>query len=657
MVINGAADAGGGKMPEYKAKRGSLAIKMATLIMIGVSTVFALAFSYNYYKSRETILKSVEEIARQTTLSTVNTVEDFLNTVEKGPEMVAKVLESNNFGAAADIDMIINDMLDVNDKIYGSTISFEPFKFAKDKKLFAPYIYNLKNRRIKSDLGTESYNYLKWDWYTIPKQKFAPVWTEPYFDEGGGNIMMTTYTAPFFKKIGNTQEFYGVVTADVSLEWLLEMISSIKFQQSGFAFVISKSGKFVSYPSKDHILKKTIFELARENGIPELESIGKEMTAGKTGFTRVKNFCDKRATWFFYTLIPSAGWSMGVVYFEDELFASLKTLTEQVMLIVLMGFLLLFIVIFYISEKLIKPLSVFTVKAEEIAKGNLDVIIPMLETNDEVEALSGSFENMRVALKEYINNLALTTAAKERIESELKIAHSIQMSFLPKHFPPLVNPHFELSASLVPAKEVGGDLYDYFMIDTHRLFIMIGDVSGKGVPAALFMAVTKTLMKGIGKQNPNPANMLKKVNHELSIDNDLAMFVTVFCAIFDTKTGKLVYSNAGHNPPVLVKQGRKAEWLPIPIGSALGINDHAQFENSEIHLAHGDLLLTYTDGVTEAMNESKELYGDDKLLELGDGFSGIKPDDVVMKIFDEINLFSGNEPQSDDITMLALKIR
>jgi len=265
---------------------------------------------------------------------------------------------------------------------------------------------------------------------------------------------------------------------------------------------------------------------------------------------------------------------------------------------------------------------------------------------------------MRLALKEYITNLKETTAAKERIESELKIARSIQMNFLPRHFPPFPEKQeFEIFAVLESAREVGGDLYDFFLLDDDHLFFSIGDVSGKGVPAALFMAASKMLMKGTAHLELTPAEILERVNRELCWENDSAMFVTVFCGIFCIKTGELRYSNAGHNPPVLLHASGQADWLPLPEGFMLGPFEDSRYETRSIVLTPGDTLILYTDGVTEAMNSEKEVYSDDKLLEMVMQSGNAAAEGLVREIVQSVRDYAGDEPQSDDITMLALKYR
>jgi len=272
--------------------------------------------------------------------------------------------------------------------------------------------------------------------------------------------------------------------------------------------------------------------------------------------------------------------------------------------------------------------------------------------------LSLSFENMRLALKEYVANLAATTAAKERIESELKIAHLIQRSLLPKRFPPFPDHlEFDIYAGLQAAKEVGGDLYDFFLLDEQRLFFSIGDVSGKGVPAALFMAVTRTLMKGIADQHLLPSQVLAKVNHELYVDNEQMMFVTLFCGVLDLRTGELRYTNAGHLPPLLLRASRPVAWLDLPKGVVLGVSEAPAYTTRTLQLQPRDALLLYTDGVNEAMNPAKELFGDERLRAFAEAHAGTAPKELVEDLFGSVRRFASGEEQSDDITVLALQFR
>jgi sigma-B regulation protein RsbU (phosphoserine phosphatase) len=642
-----------------KVGKGGLAFRMSLFILTSTACIFIAAFGYSYFYSRNQILADVEKNAEIITLATVSKIEVVLGGVEKVPSYLARSLGSSK-PTLPEIQKRIRDLLQTNPEIFGSAVAYEPYAFDSKTLYFAPYICRGKDGGfVPSFLGNNEYQYFFQDWFQAPKELDKPLWSEPYFDEGAGNIIMSTYSIPFYSNKRGKQIFTGIVTADISLEWLMETIKKISSRQSSHAFLISRHGVFVSHPNKDYIMRESIFSIAEANNDPALRAIGRDMIRGGKGFVILKDHFAGQKAWMYYAPLPSLGWSIGVVFPEEKLFASIGRLGVIILAIGGAGFLALLIVIIAISGTITKPLRVLADKAGEIARGNLEVEIPTVSSRDEVAALSNSFQNMKVALKEYIGNLAETTAAKERIESELKIAHTIQMSFLPKRFPPFPEKEeLEIFAVLEPAKEVGGDLYDFFLIDEEHVFFSIGDVSGKGVPAALFMAVTKTLMKGIASQTVSPSMTLSHVNLELCKDNDSSMFVTVFCGILNLKTGELLFANAGHNLPVLIFAGGDIRWLSSPPALLLGIMEDAQFETSRMILAPGDTLFLYTDGVTEAMNPQQEFFSDQTLLETITGCPNKRvPEAIIDCVLKTVKAFAGEEPQSDDITMLALHYR
>ena len=278
-----------------------------------------------------------------------------------------------------------------------------------------------------------------------------------------------------------------------------------------------------------------------------------------------------------------------------------------------------------------------------------------VDSQDEVGELAASFIYMEQELRTSIKTLTETTAAKERIESELKIARAIQMSMVPKLFPPFPErPEFDLYAVIEPAKEVGGDFYDFFFVDDHRLYFVIGDVSDKGVPASLFMAVTKTLIRSKTNNLTAPDEVLSQVNQELCTDNDSNMFVTVFCGVLHTRTGEVWYSNGGHNPPYLLSACGSAEPLPRTGGLVLGAMEEAVYRTQQITLRTGDGLFLYTDGITEAMDARGNLFSEQRLQAVLQQTSGDSPTQRIHEVVGAVKRFADTAPQSDDITALAL---
>lgn len=636
----------------------SLVFKLSALILTGTIIVFLASYGYNYYYSYKQLLKNIEKNTGNLTLATVNKIESILTATEKIPFNLAIYLKAHDL-KLTELLTIIEHIVSANYEIYGSTVAFEPYTFDPVLLYFAPYFYKDRdNHKINfTYLGGESYHYFSSNWYSLAKERNRPLWSEPYFDEGGGNIIMSTYSVPFYKKLPGEQKFAGIVTADISLEWLVDIISKVSIFKSGYAFLISRKGVFVTHPDKTLIMQESIFSLTEASGDMNLRKIGWEMIGGGTGFVSLKGFSGKKS-WMYYAPLSPTGWSMGVIFPEDELLADLINLNREVIMIGFTASLCLFFIVIIINTRIIKPLKILSAKTHDLAEGNLEIDLPIIKSYDEIGELSRSFEQMRVSLKGYITKLAETTKARERIESELKIAHDIQMNFLPKQtgfFSDQVG--FEIFFALEPAKEVGGDFYDFFLLNGESLFISIGDVSGKGIPAALFMVAAKTLMKGIAEQGMAPSEVLAKTNNKLSAENEAGMFVTVFCGLLDLKTGEFLFSSAGHPPPIIIRSGQKPTWLEVPKGLVLGVIDNQVYETSKIILTSGDTLLLYTDGVTEAMNSNLVLYSRQRLLNTMEQCQHVSPESLVNEVIRSTEDFVGCANRSDDITLLSFQFK
>lgn len=635
-----------------------LAFRLSVLILVSTTAIFAVAFLYNYFLSKQAVLKNVEENARNLTFSTIYKIETVLRSVEKIPGQLALQVEKGRFQRDSMAEMIRGAVAD-NKEIYGAAIAFEPFAFDPACRLYLPYSYRASDGSIKSIPPEEiSYPYSTSDWYQIPKELHRAMWSEPYFDEGVGNIVMATYSVPFYWREGGRMQIRGVATADVSLSWLKDIVSSVRIYQSGYAFVISQNGVFVTHPDDRLIMKSSIFSVAEAHGDQRLRTLGRAMIHGEQAFVHVPDFSTGKDSWLYYAPLPANGWAVGVIFPVHELFADIEDLNRKVLFIGIAGFVFLLFAIALISGTITRPLRHLDRTASEIAQGNLDAELPLVSVNDEIGRLTRSFANMKVALKEHMNNLAATTAAKERIESELKIARTIQMSFLPKGFPSFQErEEFDVFATLEPAREVGGDLYDFSLLDDSHLFFAIGDVSDKGVPAALFMAVTKTLLKGMAELRLPPSEILERVNLELCRENDSMMFVTVFCGILNFKSGQLTYSNAGHEPPLLLRPGMGPEWMELPPGLVLGVDEDSRYETRELRLQTQELVLTYTDGVTEAVNIEQQLFSSNRLRSVLETIPVSSAERMVQAVADAVKEYSSGAQQADDITVMAVRYK
>ncbi|MFH1491172.1 MAG: SpoIIE family protein phosphatase [Pseudomonadota bacterium] len=633
-------------------KNRGLAFKLTLLILSSSTIIFGVVFSYHYIFTKRIIVENARENAGNLARATVNRIDTVLRSVEKVPQNLAYFLEAFP-SYSGDLMDLVRSVIENNPEIYGATVAFEPYAYNVNARSFAPYFYRQKG---KIHFSYIPYDYFFYDWYQIPKELNRPVWTEPYYDEGAGGIIMSTYAVPFYRNVAGEKKLMGVVTADVSLSWLKNIVSSIKIERTGYGFLLTKNGTYVTHPHSPFIMNETIFSVAETRGDEELRKLGRKMIRGETGFVPFTSILTGKKCWMDYAPLESNGWSLGVLFPRDELMADITRLNHIVILLSLIGFLFILVVIILIAGSITRPLRALSGATHDIAAGNLDIELPPLRSRDEVGRLAESFEHMKSSLKQYIMELTETTAAKEKIESELKIAHDIQMDMLPKTFPPFPDrKEFDIYAMLKPAKEVGGDLFDFFFMDEDHLCFTVGDVSDKGVPAALFMAITRTLIKTKTTQGLTPDAVLTRVNEDLSLDNPSMMFVTLFLGVLDIRTGEIVYCNGGHNPPYVIQGDGAVRQLEPTGGMALGVMEDFKYLSKRLVLGEGEALFIYTDGVTEAMNAADQLFSEERLEKTLDRMKDAPIENVIVDVMDSIHHFSEGLPQSDDITMMMIR--
>lgn len=362
-------------------------------------------------------------------------------------------------------------------------------------------------------------------------------------------------------------------------------------------------------------------------------------------------------------ILSSAGKPVAIVGADIEMnviIGEVKSHTAQILFIAV-GIILVFIIILLIiiNRQMILPITGLSAHMERFARDSEHLSDEpfIANTGDEIEKMAASFNSMVVDIRKYIENLSAVTADRERIATELNVAKQIQASMLPSIFPAFPDrQEFDIFAVMEPAKEVGGDFYDFFMIDDKRMGVVIADVSGKGVPAALFMVITKTLIKNQAGFSATPSDILEVVNDKLLEANDAALFVTVFIGILEIDTGRFTYSNAGHNPPLIARNGGSYEFLKVDSGFVLAGWEGFRYKTAELFFKPGDRLVMYTDGVTEALNPDEELFGESRLMETLNepSSSSIPLEELVHKIRNSISIFESGTQQADDITIMAL---
>lgn len=631
----------------------SITFKLILVITLCSASIFTITIGYFYHSSRVALERELENNARNLVLASVNRVDKELTAIGKVAEGVARSLETGNYSNQA-LNTLLTETMEGNRHVYGIGAMFEPDSVTDGAQPVGPYFYRENDRLIYDP--EEDFQFLTLDWYQIPKELGRKEWSEPYIDGGDGAMLMSSCSFPFFEQRGDSRRFRGIVVADVSLDWLTETVASIKVLKTGYSVLISRNGTLLTHPSKEMIMNETIFSIAESQDNPTLRDIGRKMVRGESGFTPHTGTNGVKS-WMYYAPVASTGWTLAVVFPEAELFAEVRSLTIRIALMGMAGILLLAAAVALIARSITAPLHALADATEAVAAGNFDAELPPIRSQDEVGKLTQAFVAMNSALKEYIRDLTETTAAKERIQSELKVATDIQTSLLPRIFPAFPGrPEFDIYASMDPAKEVGGDFYDFFFIDQNNLCFLIADVAGKGVPAALYMMVAKTLLKSGGQRLGEPDQILSYVNNVLAADNDSCMFATVFCAILDIRTGEVRYANAGHNPPLVVDSSG-IHYLNLKPGFVLGPMTDMEYEAERLTLIPGDTLFLYTDGVTEATNWEDDLYGEPELLQALQRAPKEDLAAMVHYIRAEVTRHANGAPQSDDVTMVAVKYR
>jgi phosphoserine phosphatase RsbU/P len=533
-------------------------------------------------------------------------------------------------------------------------------------------------------------------WYKEAKTRETLYWTDVYSDTRGRGLIISC-VIPFYDHSGKNSVIKGVARSTVLLSDFSRITDVAGVGRTGELFLLNREGVKI-YSSNGVEVKPG--EGGGIEGInfleskdPQLRSLGLSMTLGASGMAELE--IDGLPNYVAYAPIQTLGWSLGVAVSVQELFVSAQLTENQIRkvtddtkavidrYIILLGgliALLLFLTMLGIAVFTLRftravtgPILALNDGVHEVAAGNLDREV-VVKTGDEIEQLAVSFNMMTSRLRRHIQEIARATAEKQRMDTELDIATQIQMSILPNVFPPFPGRKndFDLYAKIHPAREVGGDFYDFFFIDDDHFAMIIADVSGKGIPAALFMIITKTLIKNRLQSGENPAVALEIINRQLCDNNTTGMFVTVWLCVLEISSGRLEYVNAGHNPPLLRRKDQTFTFLVSPPDLLLaGMND-TRYHSCETRLNPGDTLFLYTDGVVEAENmvmfTDDVFYGKERLRNFLNANAALPLNEMLPRLYADIAAFAGETvsgvvgmtsgmiAQSDDITMLAIRI-
>ncbi|MBQ9201689.1 MAG: SpoIIE family protein phosphatase [Bacteroidales bacterium] len=569
------------------------------LVIVAVVTLEATALIQFYFSQKgikaEASMRAESQL-EATRLKIMNVIDQAESAV-RNSEWIAQWCLDYPDSMVAVTRRIVRD----NPVIVGSTLALVP-GYNPARPLYAPFSYQIPGEKEihYRQLATQEYDYPSQEWFVKPLELQAGYWSEPYVDEGGADLLMTTYSLPVRDKNGRLA---AVLTADVSLDWLTDLVGNVEVYPTAFSMMISRSGQIMVCPVESLVMRKTVQETLLDlnaSDTSKLGSINRSMMSGESGNVTLKY--QKSTSYIFYAPVERTGWSMSIVIPDEEIFGGIRRIGLIVKLLQLLGVLMLILI-------------------------------------------------LRSSIKSQLKYRELSER-KEKMESELKIGRGIQMSMLPKIFPPFPErKDIDMFASIVPAKEVGGDLYDFY-IRENKLFFCIGDVSGKGVPASLVMAVTRSLFRTVSAHEKSPQRIVTAMNESMADMNESNMFVTFFTAVLDLGNGHMRYCNCGHNAPyVISSEGVSA--LDVMANLPLGVMPGMSFQEQETDLRCGDGLFLFTDGLTEAENSDHELFGENRLL--GQLHPGMVSQEQLRIVSEAIGSYVGTAPQSDDLTMLYVR--
>jgi len=537
----------------------------------------------------------------------------------------------------------------VDTNIVSCAVGFEPYRFDPGKEYFCPTAYFGHDGEVCSVvMGSSDYDYLGMDWYVIPKLLKKEYWSEPSFDSDGAGRLVASYSKPLMDEQG---EVFAVLRCDIDLEWLSGKIQELRPYENSYTILAGRNASIISHPDKEMILSETLFSMAMSAGNEDVKTIAREMISGKSGFGRFKD--ETGAGFMVYEPLKN-GWTGAMVCTNDDVLAQTRKMNHISLLVSILAIFLLYFSNKKIVEQESRPITAIAYSALSIAQGNFKARIPEVKTQDELRRLYDSLHYLEDSIDKYIFELRETTTSNERYESELNIASAIQMQMLPKDYPQTAE--VDLFATLHPAKEVGGDLYDFF-VRGRTLYFAVGDVSGKGVPAALYMAITRSAFRFIAGLGLPVDGVVSKINNAFCDGNDSGMFVTMFVGRINLDTLELEYCNAGHNPILIISPDGTPRYLHAKANMAAGLFEDFPYAGESLQLQKGTRLLIYTDGVTEAENWESELYGEDRLKEFSctEGMNKTS-NGFVDDLSAEIRKFAQGNPQNDDITIMSIKL-
>ncbi len=633
--------------------RRKLSVRVSLWVVMFAAVIFISALSFFFYQARDAVRQEAISRATQILDNTAERVEGILNRVEVATNMT-KWLVQRHPDNPDSMFVYSRGMLLNNPDFYNCSIAFEPYYFKDKGRYFSAYSKHEGDTIRTIQGGSDNYQYFYMDWYLMPMLLGKPSWTEPYMDfdvPTNTSNMVASYCDVIKDGQGKV---IGVINTSLSLSWLSQTVSSLKPYPNSYSIMIGRGGTYFVHPDTTKITRQTIFTQTFEQPDTALTRLGHAMQRGEDSMMQTN--INGESCYVFYQPLGATGCSIAIVCPESDIFSGFDRLRHTVDAIVAVGLLLMLYFFIRIITRELNPLRRLAEEAETIASGQFDAKLPNFRRIDEIGQLSHSFGNMQQSLVKYIDELKDTTSQKASIERDIRIASAIQKGMLPEKFPSKTDrDDVQIYASLTPAKDVGGDLFDFYFRD-EKLFFCIGDVAGKGVPASLFMAVTRAVFRTVSVRESMPDRIMATMNKIIAEMNKNSMFVTLFVGVLDLPTGHLYYCNAGHDAPLLIGAG--VGMLPCDSNIPVGFRPSWKYTLQEAQVFTGTTIFLFTDGLTEAMDANQSQFQMERVTDVASqalAKQHLEPQQLISEMTEAVHQFVGNAEQSDDLTMMAIQ--
>ena len=591
-------------------------------------------------------------------------------------EKIRGVLSDVYVAAINNVDVIERDLNDpdllqqhlermVSQNQYMSScrLIFEPDFYPQKGHNFEIYAWRDSSGVVRGKQMNERHpDFLVHAWYKRAFEQEEDDWTPPYLDRAASQQLTTTYLTHICDKRGRK---VGMLGADVSLGWLRQRHNREDaeihkryeqgFSEQSYSFIIDSDGTYLIHPMEERVLQMKIQDVMKATSDTLDDAMARRMLNRESGTCRINN--DGQNCWVFYSYVKYADWTVVIVVPEAIINYKGNLLANIILAVLFVGLLVIYLLSSQLIRKNMRLLARFATAAREVAEGNFHIELPEVKSR-EVDALREAFKDMQSSLVNYMEELKETTASNVAMEQELRIASDIQQRMLPKVYPPFPErTDIDIFGEVVTAKKVGGDLFDFFIRDD-KLYFSIGDVAGKGVPAALVMAVARSMFRSASMSYVSPKLIVESINRSVCQSNDSFMFVTLFMGVLDLANGRLLYTNAGHEPPVLVG-GAHTRFLNANNNIPLGLRPDWEYTEQRSIVDRDTTLFLYTDGYTEAETVEREQFGKQRMCDEALRLSAENLDSrtFVQKIRKAERVFVNFIPQGDDISLLAIKYK